>query len=184
MDGFLHLSACIWSKWEFCHVKYIILPQLSEVLPLVKWSLPAPSVCHRRDEKTLVSGHIRYRVFDLLRDLPLTWFQSRNHVKNTRHMSSKFRLFSFLSRNTSQKHDVGTCSHRPSIGTVPVLCMVLKQCIGWISSDCFNTKDLPTGLTNRTGIRTIFTVLSCFKETIPYALQWCIILYVGYVHGS
>jgi len=22
-----------WSKWEFCHVKYIVLPQLSEVLP-------------------------------------------------------------------------------------------------------------------------------------------------------
>jgi len=30
-----------------------------------------------------------------------------------------------------------------SIGTVPVFCMLSKHCIGWISSDCSNTNDLP-----------------------------------------
>ena len=40
-----------------------------------------------------------------------------------------------------------------------------RTVFGWISSDCSNTKDLPTGLIEGTGRRAIFTIPLCFRET-------------------
>ena len=96
--------------WNYGTISKFCMDQIFDICPsfCVIWLRTWKGPRFRRSRLQSRTGLIFWLTltFVIIRDLPLTWFLLRNHQANVPEM--KFRLLSFLSRNTwSRKHDVG-----------------------------------------------------------------------------